>query len=147
MVEACSGLNYMYPLMTIGLLMGYLYKGPFYLRALLFLSSVPISVVMNSARIAMIAVFVNHSGIEAAEGFMHYFEGWIIFLLSIGLMLLEVKIFNKLLKNNLSIADSFDYLETKGSQNTSETIIAYDKKPIYVALDRKSTRLNSSHRP
>ena len=133
-VEACSGLNYMYPLMTIGLLMGYLYKAPFYLRALLFISSVPISVVMNSARIAMVAVFVNYSGIEAAEGFMHYFEGWIIFLLCIGLMLLEVKIFNLFLKSNLSLADSFDYLETKGAQNTTETAIAYDKKPIYVAL-------------
>jgi exosortase D (VPLPA-CTERM-specific) len=133
-VEACSGLNYMYPLMTIGLLMGYMYKAPIYLRAILFLSSIPISVVMNSARIAMVAVFVNYSGIEAAEGFMHYFEGWIIFILCIGLMLLEVKLFNKLLKNNLSVADSFDYLETKGMKNAPETAVAYDKRPIYVAL-------------
>jgi exosortase D (VPLPA-CTERM-specific) len=133
-VEACSGLNYMYPLMTIGLLMGYMYKAPFYLRALLFLSSVPISVIMNSCRIAMVAVLVNHSGIDAAEGFMHYFEGWIIFLFCIGLMLLEVKLFNKLLKNSLSVADSFDYLETKGELNTHEANVAYDKKPIYVAL-------------
>ncbi|MES2500010.1 MAG: exosortase/archaeosortase family protein, partial [Pseudomonadota bacterium] len=61
-VEACSGLNYMYPLMTIGLMMGYMYKAPFYARAILFLSSVPISIVMNSARIAIVAVLVNHSG-------------------------------------------------------------------------------------
>ena len=39
-VEACSGLNYMYPLMTIGLMMAYMFKAPFFARVLLFLSSV-----------------------------------------------------------------------------------------------------------
>lgn len=113
-VEACSGLNYMYPLMTIGLMMGYMYKAPFYARAILFLSSVPISILMNSARIAVVAVLVNHSGIKAAEGFMHYFEGWVIFLICIGLLLLEAKLLNVALKiNDRTLAASFDYLETQ----------------------------------
>lgn len=113
-VEACSGLNYMYPLMTIGLMMGYMYKAPFYARAMLFLSSVPISIVMNSARIAVVAVLVNQSGIKAAEGFMHYFEGWVIFLICIALLLLEAKLLNMALKmNDRALAASFDYLETK----------------------------------
>jgi exosortase/archaeosortase family protein len=90
----------MYPLMTIGLMMGYMYKAPFYARAILFLSSVPISILMNSARIAVVAVLVNHSGIKAAEGFMHYFEGWVIFLICIGLLLLEAKLLNVALKIN-----------------------------------------------
>ena len=83
-VEACSGLNYMYPMMTLSLMIGYMYKGPFWARAILFLSSVPISIIMNSARIAIVAILVNHYGNEAAEGFMHYFEGWVIFMLCIG---------------------------------------------------------------
>lgn len=118
-VEACSGLNYMYPLMTIGLMMGYMYKAPFFARSLLFLSSVPISIVMNSFRIAIVAVLVNQSGIEAAEGFMHYFEGWVIFLLCIFLLLIEAKLFNIVLKlNDRSLADSFDYLETRGHEES-----------------------------
>ena len=114
-VEACSGLNYMYPLMTIGLMLGYMYKAPFYSRAVLFLSSIPISIVMNSFRIAIVAMLVNHSGIAAAEGFMHYFEGWVIFIICIGLLLLEAKLMNIGLKmNHRTLANSFDYLETTG---------------------------------
>lgn len=120
-VEACSGLNYMYPLMTIGLMMGYMYKAPFFARALLFLSSIPISIVMNSMRIAMVAILVNHSGIEAAEGFMHYFEGWVIFVLCIALLLIEAKLMNIGLNlNNRKLADSFDYLETRGNLDEVE---------------------------
>lgn len=133
-VEACSGLNYMYPLMTIGLLMGYMYKAPLYIRIILFLSSVPISVVMNSCRIAMVALLVNHNGIKAAEGFMHYFEGWVIFLLCILLMLLEVKIFNWLIKSKLTIANSFDYLETTKNTAQAQDKVVVNKAPILVSL-------------
>ena len=122
-VEACSGLNYMYPLMTIGLMMGYMYKAPFFARSLLFLSSVPISIIMNSFRIAIVAVLVNQSGIEAAEGFMHYFEGWVIFLLCIVLLLIEAKLFNIALKlNDRSLANSFDYLETRGQEESLKEV-------------------------
>ncbi len=134
-VEACSGLNYMYPLMTIGLMMGYMYKAPFYARAMLFLSSVPISIVMNSVRIAVVAVLVNQSGIEAAEGFMHYFEGWVIFLICIGLLLLEAKLFNIALKmNNRKLAGSFDYLETRHQTGDSDVKGNIQRLPIIVGV-------------
>lgn len=134
-VEACSGLNYMYPLMTIALMMAYMYKAPFFARALLFLSSIPISIVMNSFRIAIVSLLVNNSGIEAAEGFMHYFEGWVIFLMCIGLLLLEAKLLNITLKmSDRTLANSFDYLETKNqiSDSKSGSDICY--KPIIVGL-------------
>jgi exosortase D (VPLPA-CTERM-specific) len=134
-VEACSGLNYMYPLMTIGLMMGYMYKAPFYARAVLFLSSVPISIVMNSARIAVVAVLVNHSGIEAAEGFMHYFEGWVIFLICIGLLLLEAKLLNIALKmNNRTLAASFDYLETNHPAVVNDVKGGVQSLPIIIGI-------------
>ena len=129
-VEACSGLNYMYPLMTIGLMMGYMYIAPFWARSILFLSSVPISIVMNSLRIAMVAWLVNHSGIQAAEGFMHYFEGWVIFILCIALLLIEAKLLNMIvgLNNrtlaNRTLAKSFDYLESRHSAQPAESDLA-----------------------
>ena len=132
-VEACSGLNYMYPLMTIGLMMGYMYKAPFYARAILFLSSVPISIVMNSERIAVVAVLVNHSGIQAAEGFMHYFEGWVIFLICISLLLLEAKLLNITLKmNDRSLTSSFDYLETNHQQDNIAAKSRVQRLPIII---------------
>lgn len=134
-VEACSGLNYMYPLMTIGLMMAYMFKAPFFARTLLFLSSIPISIVMNSLRIAIVAMLVNHFGINAAEGFMHYFEGWVIFLLCIGLLLLEVKFLNGIfgLKPK-SFADSFDYLEVKNRavNNTDKSNV--NRTPIIIGI-------------
>ena len=134
-VEACSGLNYMYPLMTIGLMMGYMYKAPFYARAILFLSSVPISIVMNSARIAVVAVLVNQSGIQAAEGFMHYFEGWMIFLICISLLLLEAKLLNIALKmNNRSLASSFDYLETNHQVEEVAVKSRVQRLPIIIGI-------------
>jgi exosortase D (VPLPA-CTERM-specific) len=134
-VEACSGLNYTYPLMTIGLMMAYMYIAPFPARVLLFLTTIPISIVMNSFRIALVAVLVNYSGIEAAEGFMHYFEGWVIFFLCIGLLFIEVIILNKLMRRNVSLKKSFDYLE-EGRYADEEVIrnTYINKKPIIVSV-------------
>ena len=80
-VEACSGLRYLYPLLSIGFLMAYMYKAAFWKKAVIFLSTIPITVIMNSARIAMVGVLVNQWGSDQAEGFVHYFEGWIIFMI------------------------------------------------------------------
>ena len=133
-VEACSGLNYTYPLMTIGLMMGYMYKAPLYARFMLFISTIPISIVMNSFRIAVVAVFVNHSGIKAAEGFMHYFEGWVIFIICICTLLVEVKVINRFLGKHQSLADSFDYLEAKTSEAKKTVHAPVYKLPIAVAF-------------
>jgi exosortase D (VPLPA-CTERM-specific) len=132
-VEACSGLNYTYPLMTLGLMMGYMYKAPFIARFSLFLSTIPISIIMNSFRIAMVALFVNHSGIEAAEGFMHYFEGWVIFISCIVILFIEVIVMNKIMGRHIPLAASFDYLETKHADDAN-TQVNINKKPIFVAL-------------
>ncbi|TGD73971.1 VPLPA-CTERM-specific exosortase XrtD [Mangrovimicrobium sediminis] len=95
-VEACSGLNYMYPLIVIGLLMAFLYQAPLAARLMLLVSTIPISILMNSLRIAIVGVLVKYVDSEAADGFLHYFEGWVIFLSCVLLLLLEVKLFNTL---------------------------------------------------
>ncbi len=79
-VDACSGLRYLYPLLSLGFLAAYMFNAPLWQRALVFASTVPITIVMNSARIGMIGVLVDSWGIGMAEGLLHFFEGWIIFL-------------------------------------------------------------------
>lgn len=91
-VEACSGLRYLFPLMSFGFLCGVLYRGPVWQRWLIFLSSLPISIFMNSFRIAVTGLLVNRFGTEAAEGFLHYFEGWIIFAACLFLMFAEMSV-------------------------------------------------------
>jgi exosortase D (VPLPA-CTERM-specific) len=93
--EACSGLRYLFPLMTLGFLMAHFYKGALWKRILLFLSSIPITVLMNSIRVGVIGVTVEHWGIEMAEGFLHEFQGWMMFMVSTAVMLGEIALLNR----------------------------------------------------
>jgi exosortase D (VPLPA-CTERM-specific) len=94
--EACSGLRYLFPLMTLGFLMACFYKGALWKRIVLFLSSIPITVLMNSIRIGTIGIMVEQWGIGMAEGFLHEFQGWMIFMVSAALMLGEIALLNRL---------------------------------------------------
>ena len=89
-VEACSGLRYLFPLLSFGYLMGYLLSDKLWKRAVLFLSAIPITIFMNSLRIAVIGITVNLWGEGMAEGFIHEFEGWVVFLLCVLILLAEV---------------------------------------------------------
>ncbi len=106
--EACSGLNYLFPLMSFGFLVAVLYRGPVWHKATLFLSTIPITVLMNSLRIAMIGVLVDRFGVEQAEGFLHAFEGWVIFVSCLALLMLEALALQKLSLKPKPIADLLD---------------------------------------
>jgi len=95
-VEACSGLRYLYPLLSLGFLAAYLFSAPLWQRVLVFASVVPITVFMNSFRIAVIGVLVNTWGNQMAEGFLHFFEGWVIFMGCALLLLLEIWVLDRL---------------------------------------------------
>ena len=89
-VEACSGIRYLLPLISLALLCAYLFKDQMWKRVILVLSSIPISIVVNGFRIGMIGVLVEWYGQGAAEGFYHLFEGWVLFMASLGLLILEM---------------------------------------------------------
>ncbi|MDJ0928071.1 MAG: exosortase, partial [Gammaproteobacteria bacterium] len=98
--EACSGLRYLFPLMSFGFLCAAIYTGPFWHRALIFLSSIPLTIFMNSFRVGVIGILVENFGIEQAEGFLHYFEGWIVFMACVALMFLLMWLFARLSGKN-----------------------------------------------
>ena len=86
--EACSGLRYLLPLMTLSFIIAYLFRAPLWKRAVVFLSSIPITVIMNSLRIGFIGITVEHWGSGMAEGALHDFEGWLVFMLSTAAVVL-----------------------------------------------------------
>lgn len=94
--EACDGLRYLFPLMTLAFLMAHFYKGAWWKRMLLFLSSAPITVIMNSWRIGTIGFMVEHWGIGTAEGFLHEFQGWMVFMLSTAVLFGEMILLNRI---------------------------------------------------
>lgn len=90
--EACSGLRYLFPLSAFGFLCAWLYRGPLWARVAVFVAVFPITVLTNSLRIALTGVIVEHGSIALAEGFMHLFEGWVIFLLALLLLFLLMRL-------------------------------------------------------
>jgi exosortase D (VPLPA-CTERM-specific) len=98
-VEACDGLRYLFPLMTLGLVMAYFYKGALWKRVLIFLSSMPLTILMNSLRIGMIGWMVEHWGPSMAEGFVHDFQGWAVFMLSLALMVVLMIVLSRIGKD------------------------------------------------
>lgn len=95
-VEACSGLRYLFPLTSFGFLCAALFEAPAWQRAIVFLSTVPITILMNSFRIGMIGILVTFGGTEQAEGFLHDFEGWAVFMACVAILFLEMFVMARL---------------------------------------------------
>ncbi len=104
-VDACSGLRYLFPLMSFGFLVAYIYRAPRWKKAIIFFSTIPITILMNSFRLAIIGITVGFWGAAAAEGFLHDFEGWVIFLACLGLLSLEILILHKISGSKTSPLD------------------------------------------
>lgn len=85
--EACSGLRYLFPFLSFSFFFAALFQGRAWQRIIIFLSAAPITVAINSFRIGLVGVLVDRYGIEQAEGFLHYFEGWVLFMLCVLILL------------------------------------------------------------
>lgn len=95
-VEACSGLRYLFPLSALAYILALMYQANVFLKAIVFVSSIPVTVAMNSLRIGLIGVTVDTWGKEAAEGLLHDFEGWVVFMSSLAIIVLEIRLLSRL---------------------------------------------------
>lgn len=119
-VEACSGLRYLFPLMTLGFIAAYLYKVSFWKRAFVFFSSIPITILMNSFRIGAIGMMVEYWGSSMADGFLHYFEGWVVFMVCMGAIILEMWFLARIGKDKQPLHKVFGLeLPQTGNKHTS----------------------------
>ncbi len=110
-VEACSGLRYLFPLFSLSMIIAFIFKAELWKRVIIVISSLPITVFMNSFRIGMIGVLVEYGGIEQAEGFLHDFEGWIIFMACTALLVFEMWVLLKVGSVKSSLAEAFSIEE------------------------------------
>ena len=94
-VDACSGLRYVYPLLLMGFVLAYLFHKKWWERAIVVVATVPISVFSNALRIAITGYLTTKVSPQAAESFFHGFSGWLIFMVS----LMFLAILSLLLKN------------------------------------------------
>lgn len=89
-VDACSGLRYLFPLLIMGILLAYFYRAALWKRLILVFSTIPVAIVTNGLRIALTGIFYQYWGAEVAEGFFHGFSGWLIFVFTLGVLLAEI---------------------------------------------------------
>lgn len=134
-VDACSGLRYLFPLMSFGFLIAVLYRAPLWQRAVIFLSTIPITIFMNSVRIGFVGVSVEYFGIRAAEGFLHYFEGWIIFIFCLALLVLVTQILRRATRQPGAFLDQLNLQLADLSQLTARCkCIGTIGRPYYLSL-------------
>ena len=95
-VDACNGLRYLFPIIILSLLLAWVFRAPFWKRLLLVLSSLPLVVLTNSFRIAATGLLYEPFGSKVAEGFFHDFSGWLIFMVTLAILLLEMWLLDKL---------------------------------------------------
>ena len=85
--DPCSGLRSLIALVALGALFAYLSRGKTWKRVVLFASAVPLAVLANVIRIAVVCVVANIWGIDAALGFFHDLSGLLLFMIAfVGLV-------------------------------------------------------------
>jgi exosortase len=86
-VEACSGIRSLMSLLALAAGYGYLAERSVMVRWLLILAMVPLAIISNGTRVMITALMSNYMGPRAAEGFIHEFSGWVIFVFATMLFL------------------------------------------------------------
>ena len=128
-VDACSGLRYLFPLFSLSFLAAYLFRGPLWQRALVLISSVPITIALNGFRIGIVGVTVERWGPKMADGVLHFFEGWVIFVAAALLLLLEIYLLSRVSGKRL-----FESYGVPIRASNCNAVAATDQRPLYACL-------------
>lgn len=81
-VEACSGIRSLMSLLALAAGYGYVVERSVAVRWLLVVAMVPLAIISNGTRVMITAIMANYIGPQAAQGFMHEFSGWVIFVVA-----------------------------------------------------------------
>jgi exosortase A len=99
--EACSGIRSLISLLALSVVFAYFSQNRPWKRIVLVLSTFPIAIIANAARVTGTGILAHHYGDKVAQGFFHGFSGWILFVVAficlflVGAMLSRVKKVNK----------------------------------------------------
>jgi len=85
-VDACSGLRYLFPTMLMALLVGRFFLKSNWSRILLFALCPVLTLLSNALRIAVTGLLVRYFNPELAQGFFHDFSGWLVYMFTLLFM-------------------------------------------------------------
>ena len=95
-IEACSGIRSMMSLIALALAYGYFAERNRYIRTALVVVMMPLAVVSNGFRVVGTALLTYYWGPKAADGFLHSFSGWMIFLVAATLLIMFHRVITRL---------------------------------------------------
>ena len=104
--QACSGLRYLFPFLSLGVIAAYMYRGPFWQRLAIVASTIPITIIMNSVRIAFTGAMVQAYGPDQAEGALHFFEGWVVFIFCLAALVGVIAVFSYFKRPRMNALDA-----------------------------------------
>lgn len=84
--EACSGLRSLTALLALGVLIGGLWLSRPWGRALLILAAIPVALALNGIRIFLTGFLVWYVSPRLGDGFLHYTQGWVVFVVAFGVL-------------------------------------------------------------
>jgi exosortase len=90
--QACSGIRSLISLLTLGIVYGYFTDSRIWVRIVLGIGTIPIAIAANAIRVAGTGIAAHYYGPEAAKGFFHTFEGWVIFIAAFIMMFVLYRI-------------------------------------------------------
>src|SRR5258705_4932305 len=86
-VEACSGIPSLMSLIANAVAYGYFVEKRLWARITLVVLMVPIAVASNALRVVGAGIVTYFWGPQYAEGFFHFFQGWLIFVSAVACMI------------------------------------------------------------
>lgn len=119
--EACAGLRYLFPLMSIGAIAGYLMRAPVWMRWTIFLATIPVTIFMNSFRIGVTGLLTEAYGSGHTEGFLHFFEGWVVFVASLIILVVFAWLLTKMLPDSPTFVKVFSFDHIFGVKEVAST--------------------------
>lgn len=131
-VEACSGLRYLFPLASLGFVVAYFYRAAVWKKCFIFFSTVPITLVLNSVRIGITGIVVENWGSASAQGFLHDFEGWVVFVICMLVLLLEIILLERV-SGGLTLRQAFAPAPTPSASEHAPNSV-HNSQPLIMLL-------------
>jgi len=98
--EACSGIRSLLSLTFLSLVYTYFFDRRVWMRVTLFIATVPIAILANAARVTITGIISEKIDPSLAHGFSHTVEGWLIFLVALGMLIALHAILNRFFKDS-----------------------------------------------
>jgi exosortase A len=96
--EACSGIRSLISLLALAVVFAYLSQKVAWKRIFLVLSTFPIAIIANAARVSGTGILAHYYGDQVAQGFFHGFSGWILFVVAFVCLFIFGSILSKIKK-------------------------------------------------